>query len=200
MCSFCSMEIGGSLADYEMGCGNHRLFKLQVMPVIQPPKSSFWSASTPLELARGAAVAESVNMPAVAKDQFYMGTSPAVLELRLAEPTNDQLVMAMLKMVEECPERKEAFLDSARMPFKCGNTADAAKATRKILVAERVRAALAGGKPLQTDETIVVGAKNATRFASALGLSHVSASTLTEVRGVQKSLMSKCAKFDELTC
>src|SRR5688500_9632286 len=116
---FCSTEIGGSLTDYEMGCGAHKRFKLEVMPVNQPPTSIFWTASTAMELARGAAVAESVSLTALDKEQFYMGTSSAVTELRKAEPTDDQLVVAMLKMTEECPERKDAFLRAQRNPFKC---------------------------------------------------------------------------------
>ena len=177
----CSKEIGGSLTDYEMGCGDHRRVNLQVMPVAQPPTAVFWSASTPLELARGAAVAEAVNMSTTQKEQFYMGTSPAVLEIRLAEPTDEQIVMAMLKMMEECMERKQAFLDAMRAPFKCTTTADAQKAARKIRIAERVRAALEGGKSLQTDESIVVGGRNATRFAASLGTTVKSAPTLAEV-------------------
>lgn len=186
--AFCSKEIGGTLADYEMGCGNHRRFKLDVMPVTQPPTSVFWSASTPLELARGAAVAEAVNMTAVDKEQFYMGTSPAVLELRLAEPTNDQIVMAMLKMVEDCPERKQAFVEAQHAPFKCTTTADPKKAARKIRIAERVRATLDGNKSLQVEETIVAGGRNATRFAAALGKANKIAPTLAEVCCVRAML------------
>ncbi|KAH7719433.1 hypothetical protein AAVH_13110 [Aphelenchoides avenae] len=74
------------------------------------------------------------------------------------------------------------------------STADPWKAARKIKVAERVRSALAGNKPLQTDETIVVGAKNATRFASALGLSHSPAPTLTELRTFLSSHFSSSVK------
>ena len=78
--SICSAEIGGSLKDYEMGCGAHKRFKLNVMPVMQPSAAGFWSATTALELARGAAVAESVNMTATVKEQFFMSTSTAVVE------------------------------------------------------------------------------------------------------------------------
>ena len=59
------------------------------------------------KLARGAAVAESVNITATVKEQFFMSTSTAVVENRLAEPTDNQLVTAMLKMIESCPERKQ---------------------------------------------------------------------------------------------
>ncbi|KAH7680253.1 hypothetical protein AAVH_41375 [Aphelenchoides avenae] len=189
-----SKEIGGTLADYEMGCGNHRRFKLDVMPVTQPPTSVFWSASTPLELARGAAVAEAVNMTAVDKEQFYMGTSPAVLELRLAEPTNDQIVMAMLKMVEDCPERKQAFVEAQHAPFKCTTTADPKKAARKIRIAERVRATLDGNKSLQVEETIVAGGRNATRFAAALGKANKIAPTLAELRTFLSSHFASSVK------
>lgn len=88
-----------------MGCGAHKRFQLNVMPVAQPPSAIFWNAPTAMELARGAAVAESVTMTANDKEQFYLGTSPAVLELPLAEPTDYQLILAMLKMIEDCPER-----------------------------------------------------------------------------------------------
>jgi hypothetical protein len=107
MCFVCSKEIGGSLVDYEAGCGVHRNFKLDVMPVTQPPSAVMWSATTALELARGAAVAEADNMTATTKEDFYLGASSAVVELRLAEPTDDQIVMATLKMIAECPERKQ---------------------------------------------------------------------------------------------
>ncbi|KAH7706854.1 gagpol and env protein precursor [Aphelenchoides avenae] len=188
-------EIGGSLTDYEQGCGEHR-FKLQVMPVKPPPTSIFWSATTPLELARGAAVAEAVTMDEVAKEQFYMGTSPAVLEFRLAEPTDDQIIMAMLKMMDECPERKAAFQEAMRAPFKCSaaTTANPKKAARKIRIAERVRAALDGGKELQVDETIVVGDRNATRFAAALGLTTKHAPSLAELRAFLSSHFASSVK------
>ena len=90
-----------------MGCGVHKRFKLDVMPVHQPSVAGFWSAATALELARGAAVAESVNMTPTVKEQFFMSTATAVVEMRLAEPTDDQLVTAMLKMIDVCPERKQ---------------------------------------------------------------------------------------------
>ncbi|KAH7713765.1 gagpol and env protein precursor [Aphelenchoides avenae] len=174
-------EIGGKLTDYEQGCGCHR-FKLELMPVKQPPTSKFWSATTPLEVARGAAVAETVTMDTVAKEQFYMGTSPVVLELRLAEPTDDQIVMALLKSIEECPKRKQAFVEAMHVPFKCTTTASSKKAAREIRIAERARATLDGGKELQTDETIVAGGRNATRFAAALAMNSKSAPTLAELR------------------
>lgn len=164
------------------------------MPVKQPPTSKFWSATTPLEVARGAAVAETVTMDTVAKEQFYMGTSPVVLELRLAEPTDDQIVMALLKSIEECPKRKQAFVEAMHVPFKCTTTASSKKAAREIRIAERARATLDGGKELQTDETIVAGGRNATRFAAALAMNSKSAPTLAEVYCVLKT-MQHCAAF-----
>ena len=107
----CSKEIGGSLKDYEVGCGNHNRFKLEVMPVNQPAKSSFFSAKTPLELARGAAVAEAENLSVLQKELFYMGTSSEVVEMHLADPSEDQIVTAMLKIIEACPERKQVCDD-----------------------------------------------------------------------------------------
>ncbi|KAH7695985.1 gagpol and env protein precursor, partial [Aphelenchoides avenae] len=162
-------EIGGSLKDFEMGCGSHNRFKLDIMPVVQPPVAGFWRASTALDLARGAAVAESVNMTTTVKEQFFMSTSTAVVELRLAEPTDDQIVTAMLKMIDNCPERRQAFVADSRVPLKCDTTVNPEKSARKIRVAELVRASL-DGKTLRSEETIVVGGTSASRFAEALGL------------------------------
>ncbi|KAH7689613.1 gagpol and env protein precursor, partial [Aphelenchoides avenae] len=110
-------EIGGSLKDYEVGCGSHKRYKLDVMPVSQPPKSTFFSAATPLELARGAAVAEAENLTALQKELFYMGTSSEVVEMHLADPSEEQIVTAMLKMIDTCPERKQAFVEDSRVPL-----------------------------------------------------------------------------------
>jgi hypothetical protein len=90
-----------------MPCDRHRTFKLELMPVLQPQCASLWSASTALELVRGASVAEAVNMTTAAKGDFYLGVSSAVVELRLAEPSDDQLVLAMHRIVAECPERNQ---------------------------------------------------------------------------------------------
>ncbi|KAH7710725.1 hypothetical protein AAVH_21986 [Aphelenchoides avenae] len=152
-----------------MGCGSHNRFKLDIMPVVQPPVAGFWRASTALDLARGAAVAESVNMTTTVKEQFFMSTSTAVVELRLAEPTDDQIVTAMLKMIDNCPERRQAFVADSRVPLKCDTTVNPEKSARKIRVAELVRASL-DGKTLRSEETIVVGGTSASRFAEALGL------------------------------
>ncbi|KAH7723373.1 hypothetical protein AAVH_09089 [Aphelenchoides avenae] len=176
-----------------MGCGVHKRFKLDVMPVIHPPSSSFWSATTALELARGAAVAGAENMTALDKELFYMGTSSAIVELRLAEPTDDHLVTAMLKMIEECPERKQAFVEDSRVPLKCSTTANAEKAARKVRIAERVRASL-DNKSLQDEETIIVGGINAKRFADALGLSVKSAATSLELRSFLTSHFAASVK------
>ncbi|KAH7707236.1 gagpol and env protein precursor [Aphelenchoides avenae] len=176
-----SKEIGGSLMDYEQSCNAHKYFKLDVMPVIQPPESSFFKATTAVDLARGAAVAESESMTALDKELFFLGTSLAVVELRLAEPTDDQLVTAMLKMIYTCTERLDAFTDASHVALQCSNTANPEKAGRKVRIAERVRATL-DGKSLNTEETTVVGGVSASRFPDALGVSYKPVSASVELR------------------
>ncbi|KAH7687830.1 hypothetical protein AAVH_40617, partial [Aphelenchoides avenae] len=60
----------------------------------------------------------------------------------------------MLEMIEECPERKQAFVEDSRVPLKCSTAANPEKAARKVRIAERVRAAL-DNKTLQDEETII---------------------------------------------
>ncbi|KAH7700597.1 gagpol and env protein precursor, partial [Aphelenchoides avenae] len=175
----------------EQSCNAHKYFKLDVMPVIQPPKSSFFKASTAVDLARGAA--ESESMTALDKEPFFLGTSSAVVELRLAEPTDDQIATAMLKMIYTCTERLDAFTDASHVPLQCSNTANPEKAARKVRIAERVRATL-DGKSLNTEETIVVGGVSASRFADALGVSYKPASTSVELRSFLTSHFAATVK------
>ncbi|KAH7702958.1 hypothetical protein AAVH_29882 [Aphelenchoides avenae] len=168
--------------DVNNGCGCHMDYKLSLMPVKQPISASMWTARSAFELADGAAVAEAVNITSGDKDNFFMGTSPAVSELGLAEPNEDQLVQAVLKMCERCPRLKLAFMENSRSELKCTTVLSKAKAARKVRVVERVRAILDGNKELRTEETIVIGGRNATRFAESLGLTAVSATMASEVR------------------
>ncbi|KAH7673286.1 gagpol and env protein precursor, partial [Aphelenchoides avenae] len=172
-------EIGGTLMDFNVGCGCHQL-TLSLLPVRQFPAASIWTAENPFELARGGAVAESIKLDALNKDNYYLGASNAVVEDRLAEPTEDQLVQVMLRLVELCGAVRSAF--PAHAALKCGNTVIKSKAALKVRVAERVRAILYGNMVLRTDETIVIGGTNAKRFAKQLGLESTPAGTLDELR------------------
>ena len=164
--------------DFNVGCGCHQR-TLSLLPVKQPAAAIIWTAENAFELARGGAVAESIKLDAFNKDNYFLGASQAVIEYRLAEPTEDQLVQAMLKLVEQCDGVCSAFPVTAAL--KCGSTVIKSKAVLKIRVAERVRAVLDGNKTLRADETIIIGGVNAKRFAVQLGLTATSAGTLEEV-------------------
>ncbi|KAH7710328.1 gagpol and env protein precursor [Aphelenchoides avenae] len=176
---FYLVEIGGTLMDFNVGCGCHQL-TLSLLHVRQIPAASIWTAENPFELARGGALAESIKLDALNKDNYYLGASNAVVEDRLAEPTENQLVQVMLRHVELCGAVRCAF--PAHAALKCGNTVIKSKAALKVRVAERVRAILYGNKVLRTDETIVIGGTNAKRFAKQLGLESTPAGTLDELR------------------
>ncbi|KAH7720451.1 hypothetical protein AAVH_12091 [Aphelenchoides avenae] len=85
----CVAEIGGTLMDFNVGCGCHQL-TLSLLPVRQIPAASIWTAENPFELARGGAVAETIKLDALNKDNYYLGASNAVVEDRLAEPTETE--------------------------------------------------------------------------------------------------------------
>ena len=165
--------------DFNAGCGCHQL-TLSLLPVKQLPAASIWSAPNVFELARGGAVAESIRMDSINKDNYFLGASQAVIEYRLAEPTEEQLVQAMLKVAEQCAQVRRAFTGTAAL--KCGTTMIKSKAALQIRVAERVRAILDGNKTLRTDETIILGGLNAKRFAVQMGIESTTAGTLEEVR------------------
>ncbi|KAH7664867.1 hypothetical protein AAVH_43375 [Aphelenchoides avenae] len=126
-------EIGGTLMDFNVGCGCHQL-TLSLLPVRQIPAASIWTAENPFVLARGGAVAESIKLDALNKDNYYVGASNAVVEDRLAEPTEDQLVQVMLRLVELCGAVRSAV--QAHAALKCGNTVTNAAQTQVSAVAQ----------------------------------------------------------------
>ncbi|KAH7724763.1 hypothetical protein AAVH_07631 [Aphelenchoides avenae] len=104
--------MGGTLMDFNVECGSSGRRK------------------TRFELALGGAVAESIKLDAHNKDNYYLGASNAVVEDRLAEPTEDQLVQVMLRLVELCGAVRSAF--PAHAALKCGNTVIKSKAALKL--------------------------------------------------------------------
>lgn len=169
--------------DFQIGCDCHKDFKLNTMVASPPASADAWGAATPYDLARGAAVVESTSMTASDKDNFFKRQSNwhvAVAELGMAEPSEEQLVLALTKFTEECPARKAEFTRSGREPLKCSNVVRKEKANLKVRVAERVRATLDGHKNVIIAETIIIGGTNAVRLASNMGQQAVVAESLSD--------------------
>jgi hypothetical protein len=120
--------------DFNVGCGCHQR-QLSLLPVKQLASASMWTASNAFELARGGAVAESVKLDAANKDNYFLGTSQMVVEYRMAEPTEDQIVQAMGKLVEQCDGVRRAFTGISTL--KCGTTMIKSKAALQVLSFQR---------------------------------------------------------------
>ncbi|KAH7693256.1 hypothetical protein AAVH_39711, partial [Aphelenchoides avenae] len=152
------LEIAGSLLDFSATCPSHKSLRLSITTSV-PSCTVLWGAKNVYELAQGLRVAESLQLSPASRALFFTNNSPLATTDSFEQPSEDNLVGVMTKLVSACKERKSAFASADFKKLTCSPAFR--QAELKLIVAERVRAELDGKKSLRSDPVIVLGGHNA---------------------------------------
>ncbi|KAH7680357.1 hypothetical protein AAVH_41268, partial [Aphelenchoides avenae] len=138
------------------------------------------TAKNVYELAQGLRVAESLQLSPASRALFFTNNSPLASTDYFEQPSEDNLVVVMTKLVAACKARQSAFVSADCKKLTCSSAFR--QAELKLTVAERVRAKLDGRKSLRSEPVIVLGRHNAQMLSDVLGATFVETPTVPELR------------------
>lgn len=116
-----SLDIHGSLLDFNGACGCHKNLKLSMVMGIAsvPTCADLWVAKDPYQLAQGLQIAECLQMTSESRAVYFNNNSPLASASSYAKPTDDSLVRVMSALAGICTKRRQAFVDAAFKQLTC---------------------------------------------------------------------------------